>query len=232
MMRFTLNSCAVGALLVGAVSHSFALAGTIVDPPAPVISGPGLGFAQVLAIVTLNPNNDNQTGQTPLDDNDIIVPAKRFNTSDYIDIVFTVSDSDGVTEYQVREFVDNNTGVPWVNYTMQLGFGTGPGFVLSGAGDGLDFDAPNYDPPPSSATFSNVVAPDEDTLVFSGGLHGSGAQLYLVRIDVPDLSLGAPPFAGTFTLRQFPTPIPEPSAVALVGIALLGLAAARRRGNK
>ena len=62
-----------------------------------------------------------------------------------------------VTEYRVFESVDNNTGINWAGYTMELGFGIGAGFVPSPPGDGLDFDAPLYDTPPISSAFSNVA---------------------------------------------------------------------------
>ena len=44
-------------------------------------------------------------------DNNIFVPIKRFDHNGYIDIEFHVAPSGGVTEYQVFESVDNNTGV-------------------------------------------------------------------------------------------------------------------------
>src|SRR4051812_17906394 len=190
-----------------------ASAGTIASSPVPAVNGPGLGFAQVAAAVTISPNNDDVPavgGQ----DNNIVVPLKRFDSLNYIDIKFTVALSEGVTEYKVSEFVDNNTGANWGSYNMYLGFGTGDQFQLSGAGDGLDFDAPLYTPAFSSGAFF-AVALSEDTLVFSGGTHGSGAQPYVVRIDVPDLALNG----NSFTLRQIPTAVPEPGTALLAALS-------------
>jgi hypothetical protein len=202
------------------------LAGQINSTPAPVASGPGLGFVSIAAIVTDTPNNDDVPGTQP--DNNMIIPFKRFDSTGFIDIPFTVAATQGVTEYLVTEFVDNNTGSSWNSYTMLLGFGTGAGFTqVGGTGDGLDFDTGppgGNTTPPTSTALPTVTRPNEDTLVFSGGIHGSGAQQYQFRIDVPDLGGRA----GTFTLRQQPTPVPEPAAIVFVGFALAGLSLRRR----
>lgn len=219
----------VVAAVVLALLNSAVSAGTILNAPAPAVSGPGLGFAAVALIATLSPNNDNVPA-AGVPDNNITVPLKRFDFADYIDIEFSVAPSNGgVTEYQVSEFVDNNTGSPWSSYRMVLGTGTGAGFVISALNDGLDFDAPTYDTPPTSVPFPTVNAPDEDQLVFSGGSHGNGAQPYSFRIDVPDMDRGV--VLGHFTLRQIPTAVPEPASLAIW--SLLGLVGFRcRRGQK
>ena len=224
MMRIQRVNFPFAAVLSSFLCAS-AFGGTIQSAPAPSASGPGLGFASVAAVVTIQPNNDNVPSPNSLDNN-VLVPLKRFDSANVIDILFTVAPSDGVTEYQVTEFVDNNTGSPWANYRMQLGFGTGANFVLSAANDGLDFDAPNYDTPPSSGAFPTVLTPDEDQLVFTGGVQNSGAQPYTFRVDVPNLGGRLSP---TFTLRQIPTIIPEPTTLILVSVAVLGFAMLRRR---
>jgi PEP-CTERM motif len=213
----------LAAVLVLALLASTAPAGVILATPAPQASGPGLGFATVAAVVTVQPNNDNVPDPQKLDNN-IVVPLKRFDHADYIDLEFSVNPSDGVTEYQVSEFVDNNTGSDWSSYRMVLGYGTAAGFTISGVGDGLDFDSPDYDTPPTSGAFSNVDTSDEDILTFSGGTHGSAAVPYTFRIDVPDLRDHL-----TFTLRQIPTVVPEPGSLVLAVMAAAGLAF-RRRG--
>ena len=214
----------VVAILVVAFLSSTALAGTIASLPAPGISGPGLGFATVAAIITVTPDNDNVPG--PLPDNNITVPLKRFDSANFIDIQFNVNNSTGVTEYLVNEFVDNNTGVPWSSYRMELGQGTGAGFVISPAGDGLDFDTgpPGGNDTPPTGPFAIISRPNDDTLVFSGGVHGAGAQPYSFRIDVPNRGVEF----GSFTLRQIPVAIPEPGAIVLTMFAFLGLALRRR----
>lgn len=222
------RACSFVVLMsVAALCAAPAFAGTIASSPAPVAAGPGLGTVAVPAIVTVMPNNDNVPDPQKLDNN-IFVPIKRFDHNGIIDIEFFVSPSSGVTEYQVFESVDNNTGVDWSSYQMVLGYGLGANFAKSGAGDGLDFDAPTYDLPPTSSALPVVAAPDEDTLVFSGGLHGAGAESYQFRIDVPDISTFD--HFSRFTLRQMPVPVPEPAALALIGIALVGFAGCRLRG--
>ena len=208
--------------LVAGVFVASASAGQINSTPVPVASGTGLGFVSIAAILTTNPNNDDSPG--PLPDNNIVVPLKRFDSTGYIDIPFTLTPTQGVTEYQVTEFVDNNTGSNWNSYTMMLGFGTGAAFTqVGGLLDGLDFDNENTTPPTSIA-LPVVSRPDEDTLVFSGGVHGMGAQQYSFRIDVSDL-IGRT--GGSFTLRQQPT-VPEPTSIVFVSIAIAGLALKRR----
>jgi hypothetical protein len=225
------TKCLLGAALMVAVFTAPASAGIITDPlstpagPAPVASGPGLGLVAVPVILTGTPNNDNVPAIGVLDNN-IVVPLKRFDNPDYIDIIFTVAPSGAVTEYSVSESIDNNTGINWSAYRMQLGFGFGPGFTLSPAGDGLDFDFPTFDLPPTSTAMPIVVS-SEDELLFTGGIHSAGLQLYDFRIDVPDLST-LPDF-GSFTLRQIPVPVPEPSTVVLAGLTLVGLCWSRRR---
>ncbi len=195
-------------------------AGTIIGVNS--ITGTGLGLGFVPPINTLSEANDNQPGGPGFDAN-IIVPIKRFDSTGFIDIEFLVRDSQpgGTTEYQLFESVDNNTFINWSSYTMELGFGTGLAFVQSPGGDGLDFDAPGFDTPPASSAFGSVAL-GEDLLVFSAGVQTTGSEIYQLRIDVPD-------GITSFTLRQFPTPVPEPSTLALAACALVGVAAMKRR---
>lgn len=187
-------------------------------------TGPGVGLVAVPIINTTLVNNDNELGPGA---NNIDVVVKRFDANGVIDIEFNTTPTavpgnpNNTTEYLVFEGVDNNTGTPWVNYTMQLGFGVGGSFTPSLAGDGLDFDFPTFDSPPTSTAFGGVV-PGEDVLTFGGGLHAAGLQTYRVRIDVSD-------GFSSFTLRQIPVPIPEPATLALAGVAMIGVLGVRRR---
>jgi hypothetical protein len=211
----------VAAAVLTALLHTAAFGATINSAVPAAVSGPGLGFASVPVIVTGSANNDNVPSNNA--DLNSAVAFKRFDSTGLIDIVFTISPSDLTSEYSFSEFVDNNTGVAWSSFRMQLGFGTGANFVLSPSGDGLDFDAPGFDAAPTAATFPTVTT-GEDELVFSGGVQGVGAQSYNFRVDVADL-------AGrtTFTLREIPIAVPEPSTLILASIAVLGLAISRRR---
>jgi hypothetical protein len=223
-VRILKNSSLPLAIAVGCLfAPGAAQAGTITGVNSTFIAG-GLGFVQVPAINTLSPGNDNQPGSGS--DNNLVVPIKRFDATGYIDIQFNVTDdlrAIGTTEYIFSEFVDNNTGINWSGYTMQLGSGIGPQFVSSPGGDGLDFDAPNFDTLPAASAFTNVVT-GEDLLSFSTGTHSTGMETYQFRIDVPD-------GITSFTLRQFPIPVPEPSTLVLAGFAALGLVAIKRRRN-
>lgn len=228
MMKNQMKSL-VGATLLVAISTISTSAGVITHPldvpsgPAPVVSGPGLGLASVPIVSTSSPNNDNQPGGPGLDNN-IEVNGKRFDRNDYIDIEFTVRPSGLTTEYRVVEFVDNFTGLPWIGYRLQLGFGTGGAFAPAGGAFGLDFDTGFPDPPPTS-TAMTITTHTPDTLVFSG-FHAGGLQQYNFRIDVPDFPIPGP---TTFVLRQTPIPIPEPGTLVLAGLTFAALVWFRRR---
>ena len=92
-------------------------------------TGPGLGTVAVPAIITLTPNNYNVPA-AGVPDNNVLVPIKRFDHNGNIDIEFHVAPSQGTTEYQVFESVDNNTGTTWNQYNMSLGFGVVPPLFL------------------------------------------------------------------------------------------------------
>ena len=214
---------AVFLLIATGLTSSSVRAGTITGVGA--ILGTGLGSVTVPPFFTLSEGNDDQPGGPGFDGN-IIVPIKRFDNTGFIDIEFFVRSSDpsGTTEYQCFESVDNNSFVEWDSYTLQLGFGLGDGFVPSPAADGLDFDFDTLVTLPSSTAFA-AVAWAEDEIVFSGGLHSTGAEVYQLRIDVPD-------GIETFTLRQFPRAVPEPTSLALAALGCLGLAGWRFRRRR
>jgi hypothetical protein len=224
-----MRSAAVAAVVV-AVSASSSFAGVIVSGAADPLS-PGLGIVTIPLILTSSPGNDNTADANS--NNNITIATKAFEHNDYIDIVFTVtptapfSTPGSITEYRVVETVDNATGLPWSSYNMQLGFGTGAGFVPSLAGDSLDFDAPpDNDPPPTSGIMPTVVRPTEDSLLYTGGIHGAIQHTYEFHIDVPNLAGDS---TYQFTLRQAPVPVvPEPGTIALLGLALCGTAACRK----
>ncbi len=168
----------------------------------------------------VDPNNDNVVGDSP---NRLLVTQKAYNAIGPVDLEFIVMDSGGTTEYTFEEGVSNMTGIPWSAYRMELGFGVGTSFVPSAPGDGLDFDAPDFDSPPdfSGSGYFTTVAWGEDEIEASGGIFpnfGFPTPLYEFNIDVPD-------GITSFTIRQQPIAVPEPAGIVLAmsGLALLVL---------
>lgn len=159
------------------------------------------------------PNNDNVIGPSP---NTIFVLQKDYTAIGPVDLVFDVVSSGGVTEYAVIEGVQNNTGLDWGSYHVELGFGNGADFVKSAAGDGLDFDAPDYDSTvdfnPSPGFFLTPIV-TEDDIIASGGVMPdfSYAGNFVFHVDVPD-------GITSFTIRQSPIAVPEPATMALLGL--------------
>lgn len=175
------------------------------------------GVASVAGeIVTppVSPNNDNVIGVSP---NEFRVLQKDYMAVGPVDLVFNVIDTGGVTEYLVIEGVQNNTGLNWSGYHVELGFGYGASFVKSVSGDALDFDAPDYDslfdfnPLPG---FFPTVAVTEDDIIASGGIMPdlSYAGDFLFHVDVPD-------GIDSFTIRQSPLAVPEPATLSLLALS-------------
>jgi len=164
------------------------------------------------------PNNDDVIGTSP---NSIFVTQKDYVGIGPVDLVFDIINTGGVTEYLVIEGVQNSTGLDWSSYHIELGFGNGAGFVKSTSGDGLDFDAPDFNsdfffnPAPG---FFPTVAVTEDDIIASGGVMPdfSFAGNFLFHVDVPD-------GITSFTIRQSPIAVPEPSTLVMAVLGLLGL---------
>jgi len=173
------------------------------------------------------PNNDDVPGLSP---NDIWFTQKNYVAIGPVDLVFDVTNSGGVTEYSFREGVFNNTGLNWGAYHIELGFGHDGTFVKSLSGDGLDFDAPDYNSPlffnPFPGFFPSALA-TEDDIYASGGVmpYLSFAGDFRFNVDVPD-------GITSFTIRQSPVEVPEPSTWVLASLGLLGLAMYRRRRGR
>ena len=137
----------------------------------------------------------------------------------------------GVTEYAFREGVFNGTGLNWSGYHLELGFGYDATFTKSLPGDGLDFDAPDFNSPlsfnPAPGFFPTAFATEDDVYA-SGGIMPtfSFAGNFLFSVDVPD-------GITSFTIRQSPVAVPEPStsaAMALLGV--VGVVIYRRRQSR
>ena len=210
MRILAINFCC--AALVSILAGS-ATAGTITTFDS--ASGPGLQSFSFNNFAFGTTNNDNVVGAS---DNLIFINQKAFGVSDYIDMEFSVANSGGTTEYLLTEGLANNTPDIWTSYRIELGFGVGGGYVSSVSGDGLDFDSPDFDSPAELVIpfFADLVF-GEDVITLEDGAMGplSFSDLKF-SIDVPD-------GISSFTIRQVPVVVPEPSTALLMlgGLAVL-----------
>jgi hypothetical protein len=225
-------------LLVVAVSW-FCGAGTVNAANITSIGAfslPGFSTGSIGPVgATTAPNNDNATGTSPN-----AVPATVFlNTLGPIEIEFVLAASGGTTEYGFTQALFNITDQPWSDFHLELGFGTGPGFVRSGEVDGLDFDVPGRDPAPTASAFT-VQNHQSDTIDWQGGnVAVFGSLLTSFAIDVPDgLEAINPSGLNRFTLRAAPSvgsvpgEVPEPGTLIMLVSGVAGLVAQRQVGQR
>lgn len=210
------------------------------DVRAAVITGIGVtvtnnatGSLGPIGGVPIAPNNDNTGGPSPN-----VVPSSHFLFNALpLDFEFKLENSGGTTEYRFTpSFINLSPQTTWTNFYFELGFGTGAGFVRSGALDGLDFDTPHGDPAAFSPFFP-VVEHQEDTIAFRGGSIGFvKPAAFLFAVDLPDNLKSFNPYdLNRFTLRitpngaPDPTPVPEPGTMMLIGTGVAALVAKSRK---
>ncbi len=208
------------ATVLGCVCCAVAQAGTIpIGGAASIVGG---GTASVTGPFTPFPNNGGATTSS----NFAVIQKTFTSATTPIDIVFNVNNSQGITEYLLAEGVFNGSGVAWNDYHIELGFGTAASFTLANPAFGLQFD---NSPAPSSADFTFSALAGQ-TLDFSNGLIPATSGLSLsFTIDVPDSAVAG---SYQFTVRQFPSLVPEPSAFVLAALAIAGLASCRCRRRR
>ncbi len=229
---------------VGVLAASVCCVG-VSGADAAVITGinqfllPGFSTGSLTHSLPVAPNNDNTGAPSPntvaTGGFGIFLNAGGFDILDY---EFNLADSGGTTEYRFTTNVVNNSGVAWTGFNFLLGFGTGANFVPAAVGVGLDFDLPGSDPAPTSSVFP-ILDHQAHVIDWSGAtvnyLLGPGGAPFSVAfslaIDIPDgLAAFHPEGANRFTLRSFPTAqqVPEPTTLALAGVALASFAVRRR----
>lgn len=161
------------------------------------------GFCQTPQIFfTLSRGNDN----TSLSQNILSLETLEFLTNNFVDLVLTIQSSSQSTakptEYALglgtssgaATSIINSTGTPWSGFQIQVG-------ILDGAGNlqsvpGLDFDAPDLDPVPTSDKFTLFQFLGH-TINFLGGTipgsssgDGDTANHFFVTagLDIPNFS--------------------------------------------
>ena len=199
MSSIRVSQYILSAMVLSILSLSVVPAMAGIIPAFGGASGPGLASMSYNNQETPSPGNDDFVGASP---NWIGVHQKAYDSIDYIDFLFIVEDY-GVTptEYILTEGVHNGTGVEWTDYHIELGYGVGGDFVLSGPGDGLDFDAPDQNSPYAFLPFTTLTI-GEDTIDAVDGIFPNGAFFVMTfPIDVPN-------GITEFTVRQYPTVAP------------------------
>ena len=163
------------------------------------VTGPGAGDAMVSFFVPATPNNDD--GDDPLFSDGAMAYGVTFERADVVDVLFRMPDSGGVTEYTIFVDVVNQTPDRWIGFALELGFGSGSDFVLSGV-DGLSFDTDETDPnaernfPVNAASFASYRQEDNRFLFLDGFVSAGFASNMLLAIDVSDSGDIPPQFAG------------------------------------
>jgi hypothetical protein len=154
---------------------------------------------------------------------DITSAAKSFTSIGPLDYQFPVTPNGATVTYFVSEGVTNNTNQTWTDYHEQLGTGTDGNFAPGGTP--VEFLLPT-DATYTNPSFSNrSVTPSE--IDYTGGAIAPGQAISLTfSITVPDISPAGP---ADFTLRQFPTVVPEPGTLGLLAVGSISLLARRRR---
>ncbi|NQU23146.1 MAG: PEP-CTERM sorting domain-containing protein [Candidatus Nealsonbacteria bacterium] len=201
-----------------------------------ILIGVGQVDAEVFTGATFDTNGNGSASVDPAFEpgSEEIRIFKEFTAMGPIDTQFSLEPGGAsIMGLFIREEITNNTGVAWGDYHFQLGFGLGDEFTPSGVDDGLSFviDNPMLYQSDHSIAFPNNLPgnPDGqgwDSWDFWGGNVQPNGTVIL------GLQLADTGQRSSFTLRQQPSPIPEPSTLILLTMGAVGLQAYGWRRRK
>src|SRR5581483_8722677 len=175
-------------------------------------AGPGLGTVTVLehAPGMMNLNDDNTAGWPK---KHFVSHDVSFAKTDYIDRVYRVNDTQGVTEFNFEDNIINGTANNWATVHVTLGFGTGANFFPAAAGE-LDFDWPDKDSGFETPGWTKVHGQYDIGYTAAKALAPGLSVKLFYSVDVPDYDPEAMPGAYVsegvyeFTIRTLPGPQP------------------------
>ncbi|MBZ0165394.1 MAG: PEP-CTERM sorting domain-containing protein [Candidatus Omnitrophica bacterium] len=222
-----------------------------------------------------HPNNDNTSADaadiaaefvnTDLSFPDLNVRAGllAFREIVNLDVPLIYQNSGGVTEYTYFNFTANESQRAWHAIEIELGLldQQGEFRAIEGSGveslfSGFDFDAPDFDPGPSthrivgqadpmrrsyiSGPYPSKVNVSDWHLRFSNlnfaatpfdETEAEDLLILIYGVDVPDINFNDPRLAGytDLAIRHSVTPVPEPASTILFATGILGFAIRRKR---
>jgi len=159
---------------------------------------------------------------------------KSFDRICSMDIIFTVTNNTALGRANFTEGVLNSMGPSWIDFHMQLGFGSGSQFTPAPANCGPGFATL---PPPVSFPF-RMAGVSSNAIDWSGGTVPQGmAASFRFDIIIPDFAPCIPtgsqlPNGYIFTLRETPSTVPEPATMLLLSTGLAGVVLEARRQRK
>ncbi len=158
------------------------------------------------------------SGATQVGAGTLIEPTLTYTSIGLIDISITVDSAD---TYYISETsgnsVHNTTGVAWSGFTWEL---------ISNPSGSLVYDPTS--PAFSGVDFQNHFQDATGTATFATFTGGTVLDGQFVQ---PAFRFGIPS-AGTYTIRETPIAVPEPSAIVLAALACVGLVVWGRRRNR
>ncbi len=216
MSKFVLGGICVVLLTLSTSTF----AGSIVSIADGV--GPGHIRTNIGSIDGPEPNNDG--GSNPLADPDFtnnffyytLACRSTHPTNGIIDLVFTVSQTGGTSEYDVIADLQLEPGNHWPGVMLMLGTGTGGDFTaFTGAGT-PDFDTPTRNSVSPISNDMAVTTHDAHLIMIEPAAWSMPVSFLSLNfsLDIPDVD--------HFTIRHMPIPEPTTLLLAVAGLTTVG----------
>lgn len=172
--------------------------------------------AEVIAETFSGPGGTGHDGEIGGFGPDFIAPVLDFTSVNYIDVTVTVDEATIFLVEASFGSVKNDTGLTWSGFTLENET-PNMGSLL---GDWLEADSPR------KFTLVGDSATDVSFSTLGGGPGVANGGFFLPQGNYSATG------AGTITIREFPTAVPEPNSILLAIFATAGLSMFSRRRSE